>query len=245
MSFDVTAFKNDPITYLGTRTLVNPGTTAASLTQADITGRTHLGGVGMELITVNNQLSRRDIVVSDTPHGFSLSLAASGQGAGAFKAYWLPWKSGEAYRIQLGTELDMFITAKMNSCGFIVGGRDRKQPVAIHANEANVTMPDYSSPNSPAYLKEIRGVQNNEYKLSYGGLAAQAIAAGLFGPSDPKVDQNVGVLDPEFYMTDKLQFASVFGIRSGEGWTFYANITDITNKGTTLELWPDQPKRLL
>ncbi len=54
----------------------------------------------------------------------------------------------------------------------------------------------------------------------------------------------MGVIDPEFYLTDNLTSMSVFGIRSGSGWTFYANLHTTTKKGITLEIWPNQPKSL-
>jgi hypothetical protein len=83
-----------------------------------------------------------------------------------------------------------------------------------------------SSENRPGRLNP------NEYELSYGTLAAQAIAAGYFGPGT----QNVGVIDPEFYLTDNLTSMSVFGIKSGNGWTFYASLHTTTKKGITLDL---------
>jgi hypothetical protein len=235
MAFNATTFKNGPIAYLGQKKFVTPGTTG-SLIGGDVTGSATLPGVDMRITTISNQTSLKNFSVA----GDKDYVASMTEAAGDFRAYWLPWKSGNAFKITLGGTVDFFITAKMNSCGIIIGG-DAATPVVIHANTENVTQPVFDkNADFAALLQAARSTQTNEYKLAYGTLAAQAIAADYFGTGTP----NVSVIDPEFYLSDKLQSMSVFGIRSGGSWTFYANLHTVATTGMTIEIWPDQPKKL-
>lgn len=233
MPFDANAFRNDPVTYLGGNQFIAPGATANEKS-ADVTGSIILPNIAMRLLTMSNQTSLRDFsVTATTPHVATIA-------AGTFRGYWLPWHSGYAFRISLGSSADYFMTAKMNGCGIIIGG-SRTNPLVIHANEDNVSVPAFRpSENIAVEGRRIRNIQSNEYKLAYGTLAAQAIAAGWFGTGTP----NVSVIDPEFYLSDTLQTMSVFGVRRNAEWTFYANLHSITKKGFTLEIWPNQPTRL-
>jgi hypothetical protein len=236
MAFNAASFKNNPIGYLGQKKFMSPGT-SGSLTSTDITGTATLPNVAdMQIKTINNQTSLKYFSVSDSGDYVAIANDSSGD----FRAYWLPWRTGYAFKITLGGAVDYFMTAKMNSCGIIIGGA-AGTPVVIHANTNAVTQPVFNLADDPIVVgKQTRSTQSNEYKLSYGTLAAQAIAAGYFGPGT----QNVGVIDPEFYLTDNLTSMSVFGIKSGNGWTFYANLHTTTKKGITLEIWPNQPKSL-
>ena len=233
MAFDSNSFKTNPITYLGSKQFVTPGSTG-SLTDKSITERESLGG--MEVATFNSYTSRKDFAVSSTaPY---VATIATGSG---FKAYWLPWKSGCAFKMQIDTHCDFFVTAKMNSCGVIIGG-DAAKPVIIHANTEDVTVPEFSLDPKvyAAACISARATQINEYKLAYGNFAAEAIGKNWFGTGSP----NVSVIDPEYYMNDKLMSMSVFGCQRSGRWTFYANLHIVGNTGKTVEIWPNQPTTL-
>ncbi|HZZ77670.1 MAG TPA: hypothetical protein VFE62_04070 [Gemmataceae bacterium] len=235
MAFNAASFKANPITYLGQKQFITPGTTG-SLTSTDITGSAQLPGSDMEVKTVSNQTSLKYFSVADG----NAYVATMADSSGDFRAYWLPWRSGYAFKMTLGSTVDVFITAKMNSCGIIIGGPEAT-PTVIHANTENVTVPVFDkNADIATAMQQARSIQTSEYKLAYGNLAAQAIRADYFGTGK----SNVGVIDPEFYLTDKLTSMSVFGIRASGTWTFYANLHTAGKQGITMEIWPTQPKTL-
>lgn len=237
MAFNLSSFEANPTIYLGTKQFVTPGT-SVDLDHKAIEARQVLGS--MEVATFSNQLSQSDFAVAESSGKYLLTSADSG---GDLHAYWLPWKSGRAYKMKLGQKCTLFITAKMNSCGIIIGG-DRSTPVVMHANTEDVTTPDFNPAvdDFTSWGVATRQLQTAEYKLHYGNLAAAAISSGVFGTGSP----NVSVVDPEFYLTDRITSMSVFGIRlnGGPHWTFFANLHGVSGAGKTLEIWPKQPTTL-
>ncbi len=236
MAFNAQSFLADPKTYLGTRRFLTPGNRSDS--SLDISGRS--SAFGMEIITVNNASSFKTYGANDNTQANSYDISPAGD---AFTGFWLPWNDDKAFVLHLTDKYSYFITAKMNSCGFIVGEKDGI-PVAVHANiTASVPDPPSTFGMGKDEATELgRSHQSNVnavYKLAYGNLAAKLISDGIFGAKP-----NVSVMDPEFYLTAKSGSASVFGVKQSGGWKFFTNIHCVGNKGVTIELWPNQPKTL-
>ena len=236
MAFNLASFKKDPVTYLRQQRFITPGNRSSG--ETDVTGRRTVDG--FELCTVN-VLSSAGFGVAENSKGNCFDVALGGS---TFTGYWLPWNDDKAFQMTVGDRYEVFITAKINSCGIIIGGPEGS-PVVIHANAmARISDPPSTfglAPNLAASIsREHQSNVNNEYKLAYGNLAAKLISDGVFGGGKP----NVFVLDPEYYLSAKSGSAGVFGVRNGGTWKFYVNIHCTGNIGKTIEIWPNSPVTL-
>jgi len=62
---------------------------------------------------------------------YELSMDSDG-GHDSFRAYWLPYRNGEAHCIKLGDAADLMFTSTMDGCTFAAGG-DKHGPLVERA----------------------------------------------------------------------------------------------------------------
>lgn len=151
-------------------------------------------------------------------------------------SYYLPWKNGQAYALRLDNKKDFFCTAKVNGCCIIVSG-DRESPLVMHLNydpkgtRLTPSKQDVDGMSHEQLLEAYKKHQFKQYTRFYGNLAHELIDDNVLDSKKP-----ISVYDPEFYLAGG-SFATMFGIRKDNKWTFYFNQRK-GNKHVTAELWP-------
>lgn len=174
-------------------------------------------GETIELIKLLDGDIEASASLADAPGG---GLRVEVSDSGDLNCYALPWRGGAAYLAKLQSRHDLFVTPKLNGCGFIVAG-DTGNPTVVHAN----TKSDRLVPSDN--VQETYDNYNAVYGQVYGTLAAQLIEKGHL-PS-----HNLQILKPDDYLDPASSMAAVFGVCHGS-WKFYYNC-----RNTTKELWPN------
>jgi hypothetical protein len=222
---DFNSFANDPKTFLGKRAITVQGNrllSAATLNQKSLAFH---GGETVTVVELDANKTVIDVELADE-HG-KLVINVFNDNKGKIPCYYLPWRSGHAYMVQLGAKADFFTTAYMSSCGLLISGASDR-PVVIHANCGNSDR----IANAAAKPAEI-----DQYSVLYSNLAGQLISDGTL-PAAGKASK-LAIFDPAFYMAGKnAGYASVFGVRKSGQWQFFYNIGNKTN-GITGRLWPE------
>lgn len=127
---------------------------------------------------------------------YELSMEPGG-GPSSFRAYWLPYRTGEAHCIKLGDGADLMFTTTMDGCTFAAGG-DKSGPLVSHTNLQKTVLGEKKV--DPARIDqevmrihrwETTYVQINkpDYQFATDSFAGQGGKITTFGVRDPASNQ--------------------------------------------------------
>ncbi len=228
---DFNSFANDPKTFLGKRAITVQGNRLLSAATVDQEALAFHGGETVKVVGLDASKTVINLELAEE-HG-KLVINVSENNQGKTPSYYLPWKAGHAYKMQLGAQAAFFTTAYMSSCGLLISG-PADRPVVIHANCGNSGRID-NAPTKPAEI--------DQYSVLYSNLAGQMISNGTLPAAGG--GSKLAIFDPAFYMAGKnAGYASVFGVRRSAAWQFFYNIGNKIN-GFTGRLWPEPDLEVL
>ncbi|TKD00912.1 hypothetical protein [Polyangium fumosum] len=139
------------------------------------------------------------------------------------EAVFVPWAQNQAHRVTLNNQMDVFMTDPLNGCGILIAG-NRNGPTVIHANY-------YIGPEDPG-IAEAAQLANRPPREHCNHLREAA-----YDELAQHLNMNNHYLfSPRAYYANGLG-ARVFGIRTNDGWTFYAT-TRAGQNTVTARIWP-------
>lgn len=220
-------FIEDPVKYLGQKPLqvsigspqgTNRGTVTVQVTattNATLPLLEHTGGAATKALGWNE---------NDKPAPGTANIT---QDYPVEPCYVLNWAGDKVYYTTLGNQCRVFVTARLNGCGVIIGG-DTGAPVVVHANISPANVFPERAVTDDSIQREEKGLAWGRY---YAKLAAQLRSTGIFS------NDKITVIHPEYYQATG-SFARVFGVRDPSGWSFYVNMDSGGNRASTKKMWP-------
>lgn len=135
------------------------------------------------------------------------------------RAYYLQWKTDQAYAITLGYEAQLFFTAQLDGCGILVFETPKALTV-IHHNVYEIAAVGQSFLQSIFESQHNYDARDAENRFNVRAQALQALSQHIL-EANPSIRRGTA-LDARQYMTAG-NAASVFGVKRGERWRIFVN----------------------
>ncbi len=220
-------FLNNPVTFMNggpvTRFRINMSPGGAGFANSIKSTSQVQGGVPLSFQHSDARVTPMSLRYDDTgiPQTSALWATTTRPPAGDYvtdRAYYLQWSVDRAYAIELGSEAQLFVTARIDGCGILVFETPKKL-IVVHHN-VQVAAASKSRFQKMFESQEKYNIRNNNYRFDVRAQALQALSEQIIA-DNPDIIGGTS-LDARQYMATG-QAASVFGVKRDGRWRIFLN----------------------